>query len=69
MTRSLLWALALLCLPVTGAAQQRPLVTEDPETVPAGRLLVEAGFDYGGDYTYTASGLEGQSAALSAVRA
>jgi len=40
-------------------AQQRPLVTEDPETVGAGRMLIEGGFDYGADYKYTASGLEG----------
>jgi hypothetical protein len=59
MTRSLLIALFLFCLPGAVAAQQRPLVTEDPETVGAGRLLVEAGFDYAGDVHYTASGLKG----------
>jgi hypothetical protein len=40
-------------------AQQRPLVTEDPETVGAGRVLVEAGLDYGADVTFPASGLNG----------
>ena len=40
-------------------AQQRPLVTEDPETIGAGRVLVEGGFDYGHDIFYPASGLEG----------
>ncbi len=40
-------------------AQQRPLVTEDPETVGAGRLLVEAGLDYGRDVFFPLSGLEG----------
>jgi len=60
MTRSLLCALALLCVPVTALAQQRPLVTEDPETVGAGRLLLEGGLDYGGDVEYSASGLEGR---------
>jgi len=40
-------------------AQQRPLATEDPETVGAGRILLEAGFDYGRDVRYPASGLEG----------
>ncbi len=40
-------------------AQQRPLVTEDPETVGAGRVLLEAGVDYGRDVRYPASGLEG----------
>jgi hypothetical protein len=27
-------------------AQSRPLVTEDPETVPAGFILIEAGLDF-----------------------
>jgi hypothetical protein len=59
MTRSLLFVLALVCLPAAAAAQQRPLVTEDPETIGEGRLLVEAGFDYGSTIEYPASGLEG----------
>ena len=59
MTRSLFCALALLCVPAAAIAQQRPLVTEDPETVGAGRMLIEGGFDYGADYKFTASGLEG----------
>ena len=40
-------------------AQQRPLVTEDPETIGAGRLLIEGGFDYGSGVEYPVSGLEG----------
>jgi len=40
-------------------AQSRPLVTEDPETVPAGNILLEAGFDYAQDVYYPASGLRG----------
>lgn len=40
-------------------AQQRPLVTEDPETIGAGRLLVEGGIEYSRDMPYPASGLEG----------
>jgi hypothetical protein len=40
-------------------AQQRPLVTEDPEPVGAGRLLIEGGFDYAHDLDYPASGLTG----------
>lgn len=40
-------------------AQQRPLVTEDPETVGAGQVLVETGFDYTRDAVYPVSGLEG----------
>jgi hypothetical protein len=40
-------------------AQQRPLVTEDPEPVGAGRILVEGGFDVAHDQRYPASGLRG----------
>jgi hypothetical protein len=54
-----LLAAVLLLLPSVSLAQQRPLVTEDPETIGAGRVLVEAGFDYGRSIFYPASGLEG----------
>jgi hypothetical protein len=40
-------------------AQQRPLITEDPETVGAGRVLIEAGLDYGRDVFFPVSGLGG----------
>jgi hypothetical protein len=40
-------------------AQSRPLVTEDPETVGPGQVLVEAGVDYAKDLVYPASGLQG----------
>jgi hypothetical protein len=40
-------------------AQQRPLVTEDPETIGAGLVLAEAGLDYGFDQFFPASGLTG----------
>jgi len=40
-------------------AQQRPLTTEDPETVGEGRLLIEGGFDYGRGVDFPVSGLEG----------
>jgi hypothetical protein len=43
----------------TALAQSRPLVTEDPETVPAGNLLVEAGVDHARDAVYPVSGLRG----------
>ncbi len=43
----------------TASAQQRPLATEDPETIGAGRVLVEAGFDFARAVEYPASGLEG----------
>jgi hypothetical protein len=59
MRQVLVCAAALLLPPVLAWAQQRPLVTEDPETIGAGRMLVEAGFDYGRSVEYPASGLEG----------
>jgi hypothetical protein len=40
-------------------AQQRPLVTEDPETVGSGLILVEGGFDVQRGIFYPLSGLEG----------
>jgi hypothetical protein len=53
---------AFLCaLLVTGSAfaQQRPLVTEDPETVGSGLILVEAGFDHQKRVYFPVSGLTG----------
>lgn len=50
-------AALLLCRPAL--AQQRPLVTEDPETIGAGRLLIEGGLDLARDQTFPASGLTG----------
>jgi len=41
------------------SAQQRPLVTEDPEPIGAGRLLIEGGLDLSWAQQYTVSGLEG----------
>ncbi len=40
-------------------AQQRPLITEDPETIGAGRVLVEGGIEYDRDVVYPVSGLQG----------
>lgn len=48
-----------LVLARPAAAQQRPLITEDPETVGAGRLLIEGGVDYARDQDYPVSGLTG----------
>jgi hypothetical protein len=59
MRHRLLCVAALVWQPVMASAQQRPLVTEDPETIGAGRLLIEAGVDYGRSVEYPASGLEG----------
>ena len=52
-------ALAALALAHPAVAQQRPLVTEDPESIGAGRVLIEGGIDYAHDQHYTVSGLEG----------
>ncbi len=43
----------------TALAQQRPLVTEDPETIGAGRLLLEGGIEYDWEVVYPVSGLQG----------
>jgi len=40
-------------------AQQRPLLTEDPEPIGAGRLLIEGGFDLSRNEEFPVSGLEG----------
>ena len=48
-----------LLLSSPAAAQQRPLVTEDPEVVGSGLILIEGGFDYGRDILYPVSGLKG----------
>jgi len=40
-------------------AQQRPLVTEDPETIGSGLILIEAGVDLQRDLLLPASGLTG----------
>src|SRR5688572_16031381 len=50
---------ALLALASPALAQQRPLTTEDPEPVGAGRVLVEGGLDYARSVEYPASGLQG----------
>jgi hypothetical protein len=59
--RRLVWAgvAAALLIATPAAAQQRPLVTEDPETIGAGLILLEGGFDYGRDVLFPASGLQG----------
>lgn len=52
-----LFVLALFTTPAF--AQQRPLVTEDPEVVGPGRLLIEGGIDWERDVFYPVSGLRG----------
>jgi hypothetical protein len=52
---------ALFCLAAAAHAhaQQRPLVTEDPETIGADRILLEGGVSFDKDQTNSANGLNG----------
>jgi hypothetical protein len=52
-------AIVLTAYASAAFAQQRPLVTEDPETIGAGLVLLEGGFDIQQDVFYPASGLQG----------
>jgi hypothetical protein len=58
MTRTLTTVFLLFLAPAA-FAQQRPLVTEDPETIGDKRMLIEAGIDYARDVEYPLSGLTG----------
>jgi hypothetical protein len=53
-------ALLGFALVMPAGRQSRPLVTEDPETVPAGNMLVEAGLDLQQEAFFPASGLRGR---------
>ncbi len=57
--RYLLFVICQLCVAIPSFAQQRPLETEDPETIGAGRVLVEVGIDYNRDASFPLSGLRG----------
>lgn len=52
--------LAALLSTSVARAQQRPLVTEDPEPIGAGRVLLEGGLEVARSQKYPASGLEGK---------
>jgi hypothetical protein len=61
-----LWAFGLVLIvfvvtPGVAQGQQRPLVTEDPETVGVHRVLVEAGFEIDKDQLYSAYGVKGDT--------
>ena len=49
----------LLTFTSSAAAQQRPLATEDPEPIGAGRILLEGGVQFSKEQEYKVSGLEG----------
>src|SRR4051794_26110797 len=55
----MLLALVTLATARSASGQQRPLLTEDPEVVGAGRVLIEGGIDAAHDAHYPLSGLEG----------
>lgn len=58
--RRLPFILALLvCCAVLGAAQQRPLITEDVDIIPPGTIRIEAGIDFMQGAKYTVSGIRG----------
>jgi len=56
----------VVCVLVAGTAhaQQRPLVTEDPETIGAGRVLLEGGFSLDSEQSNFVNGLKGDIARL-----
>ncbi len=55
----LLITTGLICSASVASAQQRPLVTEDPETIGAGLILFEGGMEIQREIFYPVSGLEG----------
>src|SRR4051812_3829487 len=59
MIRRFIGALVMLGFALPAVAQQRPLQTEDPETIGAGRVLIESGMDYQRDVPFPLSGLRG----------
>src|SRR5262245_42437343 len=56
-----------LALAAPVLAQQRPLRTEDPETIGAGRLLLEVGLDANRDVYFPVSGLRGNHLTVPAL--
>ena len=52
-------AILIVASASSAAAQQRPLVTEDPETIGSGLVLIEGGVDYQREIFYPVSGLQG----------
>jgi hypothetical protein len=59
MRRALSIILLAIAAAIPAEAQQRPLVTEDPETIGAGLVLVEGGLDYAQEQLFPVSGLQG----------
>jgi hypothetical protein len=55
------WMVLSICLilPLAGYAQQRPLITDDAEILPVGRIRTEFGAEFLQDQRYRLSGLRG----------
>jgi len=53
------WLAAGCLVAVSAEAQQRPLLTEDPESIGEGLILLEAGFDHSWSQPFPVSGLKG----------
>src|SRR5262245_42941736 len=65
-----IWSFAIVFLALASLpafAQQRPLITEDVQTVKPGAVRFEAGFDLLRDKDYPVSGLNGDLARLGVV--
>jgi hypothetical protein len=60
-------ALVLSAFAVPASAQQRPLVTEDPEPIGAGRVLIEGGIDLAHNYENPVSGLKGNLVSIPTI--
>ena len=56
----------VICVMMSGNAyaQQRPLVTEDPETIGTGRVLLEGGFSLDSEQSNFVNGLRGDISRL-----
>src|ERR1041384_2336395 len=59
MSRLLFSLILLTFCAIPGAAQQRPLITEDVDIIPPGTIRIEAGIDFMQGAKYTVSGLRG----------
>src|SRR5437868_9429957 len=57
--RSAAFVALFVALAPAAFAQQRPLTTEDPEPIGAGRVLIEGGLDLSHGYRNPVSGLKG----------
>ena len=59
MKRLLFILILLTSCAISGAAQQRPLITEDVDIIPPGSIRIEAGIDFMQGAKYTVSGIRG----------